>query len=439
MALATTSVLNPNLDPLLPLGDDRYRRFTQRLESAHRHNDMFLSVIVYASELVRADFERRLTQAAEKQGLRPERILIQDLGDADIPAKLRDNPQRADTLFFVSGFKSAAPFSFRALNLRREVFFDYKLRAVLWVTQSEAESMKRLAPDFWQVPMPKIQLLDEPASTQVQAMDLADEEFCWPVLSFNVETLTNRQMLMREIKWRLALLKGLEKYSQRTSYERAQQSYLLGQSYWVAQNYGLANDWLGNAYRLAEQLTGDVQNTDPMSAIAKRFLAAVLCGRGNLAISQGYLKLAEEYFGEVVGRFNDPAGLLGLAHISRVRRQVNQVGDLYQSVLAQADASTQRDLIWRAYYGLAQIQFASRNLEAAIHLFEQAGQIGLSKLPDLGSARARTELSRFSEAELLYRQLEESMYRRVARRERQQLPREARSYAYSARHYDPQK
>jgi hypothetical protein len=60
---------------------------------------------------------------------------------------------RDKIVFFVSGSgsvenKDSSDFH-NALNFHRELLVDYKIRLVLWLTESEAENLPRYAPDFW--------------------------------------------------------------------------------------------------------------------------------------------------------------------------------------------------------------------------------------------------------------------------------------------------
>jgi hypothetical protein len=71
----------------------------------------------------------------------------------DIPLLLSKRPNRDHTVYFVTGLiqgggKDGAN-AYRALNIRREFFVDYAIRAILWLSKDEAVKLSRHAPDFW--------------------------------------------------------------------------------------------------------------------------------------------------------------------------------------------------------------------------------------------------------------------------------------------------
>jgi hypothetical protein len=71
----------------------------------------------------------------------------------DVPLMLSRHPQRAKSIFFVTGLKNGGGSdgfnAYRALNIRRELLVDYSVRLVLWVSGKESVEMPRRAPDFW--------------------------------------------------------------------------------------------------------------------------------------------------------------------------------------------------------------------------------------------------------------------------------------------------
>lgn len=71
----------------------------------------------------------------------------------DIPLALSEHPGRNKLVFFVSGLRSGGGIggnnAYRALNMRREFFVDFSIRAVFWLSRVEASTLPRRAPDFW--------------------------------------------------------------------------------------------------------------------------------------------------------------------------------------------------------------------------------------------------------------------------------------------------
>ncbi|MBI5950790.1 MAG: tetratricopeptide repeat protein [Chloroflexi bacterium] len=71
----------------------------------------------------------------------------------DVIRVIGGTPQAEGVVFFVSGIEKAERASngnvYSALNIRRELLVEKRMRVVFWLTTSEAEDIPRLAPDFW--------------------------------------------------------------------------------------------------------------------------------------------------------------------------------------------------------------------------------------------------------------------------------------------------
>ena len=72
---------------------------------------------------------------------------------ADVPVLLSMDPDHSHTVYHVSGLGwgggRGGREAYRALNLHREYFVDHQVRAIFWLTRSEAALLPRCAPDFW--------------------------------------------------------------------------------------------------------------------------------------------------------------------------------------------------------------------------------------------------------------------------------------------------
>jgi tetratricopeptide (TPR) repeat protein len=377
--------------------DERLRRIAVGLDDAHGFGDPFLAVVVYASASVREMFEQKAQAQVEKLGWRVERLVIQSLNEADIPLQLRDDPDRQDKVYFISGFHAGDPISYRSLNFRREFFFTYRLKAILWATEGEARAMMTRAPDFWQVPNPIIRLLDEPASEQLLIEPLEPEEFFWPEIE--PEMLADAKMAGRGVEWRLDLLANLEVQREKTIYNRTELLYTLGALYWATELFSLAKARLGDAQHLADAMVRVTSASNTSARAGRDLLAAVLCGLGNTTIRQGYFVLAQQYFDDAVRQYDSIAGLLGLAHVNRLLNNLSGARRHYQSLLSRLRESPDPQLEWRAYIGLGQVSFARGDFEAALEMFNRAEKFKLSRLPFIRKARAQVELQRFTEAQ----------------------------------------
>jgi len=109
-------------------------------------------IAVYLSEIIRMQAQNILSRRLEgiDQSVTPVQVNAKQF---DIPLALSQNPARKNTVFAVTGLKwgggNRGFNAYRALNMRREFFVDYNIRAVFWLTKKEANLLPRRAPDFW--------------------------------------------------------------------------------------------------------------------------------------------------------------------------------------------------------------------------------------------------------------------------------------------------
>jgi Flp pilus assembly protein TadD len=131
---------------------DRLVIFSEELSLAKKWNRPSLLLATYRSEYVREYAEAVLEDLIVASNEKVARFVVEK-GRFDIPAELRNSPYRRERIFFVSGLKRGGGKSgrnaYRALNLRREILVDEKIRAVFWLTAAEAHGLPRFAPDFW--------------------------------------------------------------------------------------------------------------------------------------------------------------------------------------------------------------------------------------------------------------------------------------------------
>jgi len=94
--------------------------------------------------------------------------------DFDIPMFLSRYPARESTVFFVKGLKLAGRkesyHAYRALNIRRELLVDHRIRVVFWLTETEAADLPARAPDFWVYRHRVIEFLEAPAPENIAAL-----------------------------------------------------------------------------------------------------------------------------------------------------------------------------------------------------------------------------------------------------------------------------
>lgn len=132
--------------------DELLKILAEELQLANRWNRPSLLIATYRSEYVRAYAEGKLESLLQARGDCVARFLV-GKDRFDVPAELRRLAEYQEKVFFVSGLRHGGGKSgrnaYRALNVRREILVDEKIRAVFWLTEAEAHGLPRFAPDFW--------------------------------------------------------------------------------------------------------------------------------------------------------------------------------------------------------------------------------------------------------------------------------------------------
>jgi len=109
-------------------------------------------LVTYESEYMRGAVELALEKRLVKIGQQVVPFRVDKL-NYDIPLLLSQRPERDHSIYsvaalFQGGGKGGAN-AYRALNMRREFFVDYSMRAIFWLAKGEAIELSRHAPDFW--------------------------------------------------------------------------------------------------------------------------------------------------------------------------------------------------------------------------------------------------------------------------------------------------
>lgn len=146
--------------------------FTERLDALFSELSLAVKwqrpsilIAVYLSEIIRAQAQNILSSRLEgiHQSVKAVRVNAREF---DIPLGLSQNPAGERTIFFVTGLKWGGGKrgfnAYRALNMRREFFVDYQIRAVFWLTIKEANLLPRRAPDFWAFRHKVVEFFDIP-------------------------------------------------------------------------------------------------------------------------------------------------------------------------------------------------------------------------------------------------------------------------------------
>jgi tetratricopeptide (TPR) repeat protein len=156
-------------------------------------------LIFYESEYVRADAELAL----EKRLAEIEQQVVQltiDEKKFDIPLLLSQRPDRGHSVYSITGLswgggKEGAN-AYRALNIRRELFVDYRIRVIFWLNRDEATELPRYAPDFWAF---RHRVVEFNAASDLERLAISADEITEHDLEFSSQQEElDEQIAMRE-------------------------------------------------------------------------------------------------------------------------------------------------------------------------------------------------------------------------------------------------
>lgn len=132
--------------------EERLELILEELELAIRWGRPAILLVVYAGESVRQQAEARLEERLRAMDQRIQRLEV-NTDQFDVALALAQRADREQSVFFVTGLRRGGGRdrgnAYRALNLRRELFVEYSLRVIFWLTPQEAAELPRRAPDFW--------------------------------------------------------------------------------------------------------------------------------------------------------------------------------------------------------------------------------------------------------------------------------------------------
>ncbi len=230
--------------------EERIDILFRELELAVRWNRPSILLAIYASEIVRADAEAALSERLRELGQTVTHYRVTGEENADIPLHLSQHPDKAQTVFFVSGLQwgggSDGQGAYRALNIRREYFVDYRVRAVFWLTEKEAIALPAHAPDFWAFRHRVVEFVEPPEPGRIVP---AARVLAWR----DLDMYTLREDTDAKIALREALLADLPGGDE-TLAARADLLYTLAGLYWAKREYEKSVELWQQALRLAERL-----------------------------------------------------------------------------------------------------------------------------------------------------------------------------------------
>jgi Flp pilus assembly protein TadD len=132
--------------------DDRVGTLFEELAFAVQWQRPSILLVFCESEYIRADAELALEKRLSKIGQAVVRFAVNEK-QFDIPQLFAKRSDRDQSVYSVTGLSQGGgkqgANAYRALNIRREYFVDYSIRAMFWLTRDEAMELSRYAPDFW--------------------------------------------------------------------------------------------------------------------------------------------------------------------------------------------------------------------------------------------------------------------------------------------------
>lgn len=146
--------------------EERIAILAEELELAIQFDRPSILIAVYESEFVLQAAQAALAErlASLGQEVLPFRVAREQF---DVAVLLSQHPAREAAVFFVTGLKwgggKGGDEAYRGLNLHREYLVENQVRAVFWLTRSEAIDLPKHAPDFWAFRHRVVEFNDAPA------------------------------------------------------------------------------------------------------------------------------------------------------------------------------------------------------------------------------------------------------------------------------------
>jgi len=151
-----------------------------------------------------------------------------DREHADVLALMLERGNGGNAFFFVSKLDQVggteAQSAYRMLNLHREGFVENRIKAVFWLSPSEASNLPRQAPDFWSFRHRVVEFASPRASS---ITSLPAGVLCWRLQ----ETVESLQSIRKSIVAHEELLSKLPDQPEASS-QRIELAEVLGHLYW---------------------------------------------------------------------------------------------------------------------------------------------------------------------------------------------------------------
>jgi len=234
----------PEIEPF----EDRVDILFRELELAIKWQRPSILLAIYSSEYVYTDaktsLKYKLTDIIQNVHL----VQISNEENSDIPLYLSEFADLDKTVFFIEGLRwgggKDGARAYRALSIGREFFIDRRIRAVFWLTESEANDLARYAPDFWAYRHRVVEFVEPPTPEQISLRAL---EATWQGIGEYADTLED---IDAKIALREAMLTNLPERDDSIAI-RGELLFALGVLHWRRGDCEKASHFLHTALEIA--------------------------------------------------------------------------------------------------------------------------------------------------------------------------------------------
>jgi len=351
------------------------------LELALKWDRPSILLAIYASEFVRMEAQQALAKRLQEFGAKVNVYTVSGEEDADIPRALAQHPDREESVFFVSGLRwgggKDGRNAYRALNLRREYFVEYRIRAVFWLTESEAARLPHAAPDFWAFRHRAVEFVEAPRPEQIA-----------PVARVLAWTDWADRTLAQDIEAKIALREGLLRdlpESDETLAARADLIYTLGTLYHAKREHDKALKHFNQALAIFKRL-GDTERQ-----------SWSWNGLGNVYRAQGRYEEAEAAYRRAIDLADDATPYNGLGNVYRAQGRYDAAEVAYRRA---TEIDPEYPTPWN---GLGNLYYQQGRYEEA----ESAYKLAIDRDPNNaypwnGLGNIYTDQERYEEAKVTY-------------------------------------
>ncbi|MEJ5224679.1 MAG: hypothetical protein WHV44_09510, partial [Anaerolineales bacterium] len=151
--------------------EDRIDTLFKEIELAIKWQRPSILLAIYESEYVYSDAATSLENQLRGAGRQVEHIHGRDGAALDIVQSIGATEDLDNTIFFVDGLRWASRGdswgAYRSLNQSREFFVAHRIRIVFWLTEDEASSLARYAPDYWAFRHRVVEFIESPEPEQI--------------------------------------------------------------------------------------------------------------------------------------------------------------------------------------------------------------------------------------------------------------------------------